>query len=299
MSETSGLPSGGKVPVMECFTQAWRFLDRNWRGMLPAAAITAVISQIGVALVLMLHPAGAAGETMLTSALWNLIAIIPAMVGSLMFVAVVLRKAVRDDFFGRTGLAFGPDEIRLLGVTAALTCVFLPFGALAFFFLSVFVFSRLAASPEELDALFADPEALSRAMENALGPTGVLAFILFSALCLVIVAYVLTRLAMVNAAAIGERRVVIFQTWSWSRGNVLRMLAAMILTALPIVLFEGVLNSVRIEVLKALPQDASGMVTLLMVEGVTSFLLAIASIPSIALGAILYKGLRPQEFVAK
>lgn len=299
MLETPQQQTGGKVPITDCFAQAWRFLDKNWRLLLPAAAVTAAISQIGLVLVIVARPAPTAGETMLAVTLWDLVAIIPAMVASLMFTAAVLRKALRDQFIGPTGLAFGADEIRLLGVMAALACILLPLGGLLFFVVSTFVFSRIAATPEALNALLEDPEALNAALEAALGPTGVLAFLLFFILVMAIFIYVSTRLTMINAATMGERRIVMFQTWSWSRGNVWRILAAVVLTALPVMFFQGIVDSLGIEMVAAAPEGAARDTTRLGVNTVTTFLYAIASIPSIALAGILYKGLRPGDFVAK
>lgn len=299
MLETPQQQTGGKVPVMDCFTQAWRFLDRNWRLMLPAAAVTAALAQIGLVLVMILRPAAAEGESLLVAALWDLVAVIPVMVASLMFTAAVLRKALRDEFIGPTGLAFGADEIRLLGVTAALTCMLLPLVGLFFFVVSTVVLSRVAATPEAMNALLADPEALNAALEAALGPTGFLAFLLFFILVMAIVLYVSVRLTMVNAATMGERRVVIFQTWSWSRGNVWRILGAVFLTALPVMFFQGLVDSVGVEAVQATPEASGRAMVQLGVSTVTTFLFALASIPTTALGAILYKGLRPGDFVAK
>lgn len=299
MPETLKQQTGGKVPVTDCFAQAWRFLEQNWRLMLPAAGITATIAVVGATLVLMARPAGGEPMSMLEASVWDIALLAPGMIASLLFYAVVLRKAVRNEFVGRTGLTFGADEVRLLGVMAAFTCMILPFLGLIFLVLSMFVFSRLTATPEELNALMADPEALTLALEEALGPTGMLAFSLLILGGLFLFAYVSARLAMVNAATVGERRVVIFQTWPWSRGNVLRIFGAVVLTALPIVFFQTLLESVTIEVLLPIPQDGAGLLTRMAVTGVTTFLVTLASIPTIALGAILYKGLRPPDFLAK
>ncbi len=299
MSETMRQPTGGKVPVTECFAQAWRFLEQNWRLLLPAAAITAAIATAGMALAMVLRPADMATQSMLAVTVWNLISTAPAMIATTMFAAAVLRKAVRNEFVGRTGLAFGADEIRLLGVMAALLCMLLPLGGLFFLVLFTFVFSRFAATQEELNVLLADPDALSLALENALGPTGMLAFSLLILAALALVIYFSTRLTMINAATIGERRIVIFQTWSWSRGNVWRVLGAILITALPIVFFQGLLESLSVELLNMAPEGAAGMMTMLAVTAVNGFLVAVSGIPTIALGAILYRGLRPADFVAK
>jgi len=295
MPETMRPETAGKVPVTECFTLAWRFLRDNLQLLLPAAGLTAALSQVGVVLVLLLRPADSAQQSMLAMSTWDVIAMLPSMIASLLFVAVVLRKAIRNEFLAPTGLAFGADELRLLGVATALMCLLLPIGGLFFFVMTGVVLSRLASSPEQLTILMNDPEALGAALEAALGPTGVLAFVLFSLLTLAVFLFISVKLTMVNAATIGERRMVIFQTWAWSRGNVWRILGAIILTALPVFFLDNILEAVRLVILQALP----GVVTLLVVNVAVAFLLAIAGVPSIALGAILYQGLRPKDFAPK
>ena len=59
------------------------------------------------------------------------------------------------------------------------------------------------------------------------------------------------------------------------------------------------MDSVGIEAVQATPEASGRAMVQLGVSTVTTFLFAIASIPSTALGAILYKGLRPGDFVAK
>ncbi len=100
---------------------------------------------------------------------------------------------------------------------------------------------------------------------------------------------------MVNAATIGERRIVFFQTWGWSRGNVFRVVAAIILIALPAALLNMILGSILNSAGNAQP----AFMTAIIVDSALSLIAALVSIPSIALGAQLYKGLRPPDFVAK
>ena len=98
----------------------------------------------------------------------------------------------------------------------------------------------------------------------------------------------------VNAAAVGEGRIVFFQTWSWSKGNVFRIIAAMILTALPVWLFNLIIGSIIAET-----GAAQNLVAAVVVDSASSITAVLGSIPSIALGAQLYRGRRPPEFVAK
>ncbi len=290
----------GQVPVVAIARDSWVFFLQNWRMFLPAAGVTSVIAALGPMFVMLSSgPATVAAEGQMSISPADFIAAIPGTIAGLLFAAVVLRKVVRDEFIGPTGLAFGADELRLLGVMAGLACIVIPFGTLAVVVVQVAVFARLAANPEALDALMKNPEAFGEAMETTLGPAGMLAFTLFLCVMLAAFLYGLTRLAMINAATIGERRMVMFQTWSWSRGNILRIFAALMLTGIPAYLVSSLFQEIALAVLRAVVTPGNALIAGFAYSVAVTFVGAIASIPSTALGAILYKGLRPADFVAK
>jgi hypothetical protein len=291
--------NSGRIPVLECVREAWLFLATHWKLFVPAAGITAALAQLGDVIGLLSPPAEGSRPTMLDAFLRSLLLGLPAMVASVLFTAAVLRKAVRNEVIGSTGLAFGADEGRLLGVLGAMMCIILPFVGLVTVVMSTMIFSRIATTPEAMDILLADPEAMNLAIQTALGDAGFAAFMLFVLLVFVAAVYVLTRLFMVNAATTGERRIVIFQTWRWSRGNVWPMFGAVVLTGLPAVIVTNLLTEVRISMLTSMPADMGAMVPVVVSGALISFVGALISIPSTALGAILYRGLRPKDFVAK
>jgi hypothetical protein len=289
----------GQVPIIECTREAWQFLLRHWRAFLPAAIIIAIIGEIIPALTLFSSVQSVTPTATPAISLANVAALVPAMLASLMFSAAVLRKAVRDEFIGPTGLTFGADELRLLGVLAALMCMFVPLAVLIYFVVFILVLSRLAKSPEELQALLTDGEAFNTALQNALGEGGTAMFLLATFALMAALLYVFTRLLLINAATIGERRVVMFQTWSWSRGNVWRMLAAFMLTWLPANLIDSIVYEIGVSVLNAVvtPQNATFAIPVFKV--IVTFVAAMLSIPTIALASVFYRGLRPKDFVAK
>lgn len=289
----------GKVPILACAREAWQFCLKHWRAFLPAAAITAVVSEIIPTIMLFGDSTGGAATATTSARLGDVAAMIPAVLAGLMFAAAVLRKAIRDEFIGATGLAFGADEARLLGVFAALMCLVVPFGTLAYLVLFVGVLSRLGASPEELQRLMADPEAFSVALQNALGQAGTAAFLLFMFFVMGLLLYVFARLFMINAATIGERRVVMFQTWGWTRGNVLRALGAIVLTWIPAYIGDMLVYDVGVALLNAVVTPQNAVIAIPVFKVTITFVAAMLSIPSIALGAILYRGLRPRDFAAK
>lgn len=289
--------AAGKVPVIACVRQAWEFLLENFRLFLPAAAIVAVVAQVGPLLAAFSPPQPGQSQTVMQTLLGDFLINLPSMIVSLLYSAAILRKAVRNEYTGTFGLSFGADEVRLLGVAAAMACLFVPLISLVVIVLAVTVFSKLATSQQGLEALLADPEAMNDAIIAAVGEGGAAALSLFIMFMFALFIVLAARLYMVNAATIGERRMVIFQTWSWTSGNVFRVLAAMILTILPVMLIDSIVSSFAVTLLGAAGQ---GDVTLwLLARTAITFVGALTTIPVVALGAIFYKGLRPPGFVPK
>ena len=275
--------TAGKVPVLECFRAAWAFLFQNWQLFVPTAAVVGTVT--GFALLI-----GGGG----TAPGPALLSMLPPLVAGVMFTAAILRKAVRNEFTGPAGLGFGQDEMRLLGVLGSIVLLIFPVVFLALMVFSVYIVGRLGLTEQELEALSADPEALAKAMTDALGPTGILAMygLFFAGVALLV--YVLAKLFMVNAATIGEKKIVFFQTWAWSKGNTYRIILAMLLTALPA---AGV--NLLLQILVASTGAGANLIVAVVVNAIAGFVAAMVNIPQIALGAHLYKGLRPPEFVAK
>ena len=290
--------TSGKVPVIACVRQAWEFLLENWRLFLPAAAIVAVVAQVGPLLAAFSAPQTAQPQTVMQNVLGDFFIYLPSMIVSLLYSAAILRKAVRNEVTGRFGLTFGTDEIRLVGVAAAMACLFVPLISLVVIVLAVTVFSKIATSQTALEALLADPDAMNDAIIAAVGEGGAAAISLFIMFMFAVFMVLAARLYMVNAATIGERRMVIFQTWSWSSGNVLRMLSAMILTILPVMLIDSIVDSFGAVILNSMGEGRE-VISWLIVRTLITFVGAMTTIPVVALGAIFYKGLRPTGFTPK
>jgi hypothetical protein len=271
----------GKVPILKCFEDSWRFFFANWRLLLPAAALPAVASGLAPLL-------GSASA----SVFGLLLASVAGLLANVFFTAAVLRKAVRDDFIAPLGIAFGEDETRLLAVFLCFVLLFTPFAILFGLVFTVMALGRAGLTEAEIEAMAADPEAAERLFSEFLAtPLGASLAIV----CFVVFAYVGVRLAMVNAAAVGERRIVFFQTWSWSRGNVLRMLAAIVLTTLPVM----VVNVFLTELALSLAGPTAPLPVLALASALVALVGSLLSIPTISLGATFYKGLRPPGFVPK
>ncbi len=282
--------AAGKIPVLKCFEQAWRFLFEHWRLLAPAAVVPAIANGIALAM----SPVGPDGATNLMNDIGGMVIVTLA---SVFFTAAVLRKAVRDEFIPPWGLAAGPDEMRLLGVLGCFVALFILPAFVAVEALDALVIRRVAPTPEALRDLQANPEAMNEALLEVLGPGGLvlLNVLLMAAVILAIIGVIaMVRLSMANAATTGERRIMFFQTWGWSKGNVMRMIGALLITALPATLLDLIVAAIVLGIAGAGPAPVQ-----FVAGAVTGFIQALLSIPAIALGAILYKGLRPPDFVAR
>ena len=282
----------GRVPVIACVREAWGFLRDNWRLLTPAAAAAAAIAEIGPAAVLLFSPAGsAAGPSGL-----GLVVLIPAILASAMFNATVLRKAVREEFKAPIGLDLSSDEWRLLGVATSIMLLAIPIFLLISVLLTFTALRSGAGSPEAIEALAANPGALAEAMIQAMGPFGSLVLLLAMVGA---AAIVIGLVALANAATLGERRIVIFQAWSWMSGNTLRVFAAILLTVIPTLLATALIGQVVTAVLVSTSGETVGVVPYLLSTTIMNFAGFLLGIPSAALGAVLYRGLRPANFVSK
>jgi hypothetical protein len=287
--DSAGTVPAGKVPVIACVVASWKFLIDNWRPFLPAALIIGAVA--GISPILLASGGLTVGEFYLFPVIAGL--------ASVFCWAVILRKAVRNEFLKPTGLAFGQDEARLLGVLASIVLLLLPaaiLSGLVYFFILI---GSMGLTPEQMEQLSLDPVAAQEAVEKAMtdlpktsaGATlGVLAMIGAFILLLIY-----ARIWVVSAATIGERKIVFFQTWGWSKGNVLRIAAAILMTWAPAWIGSYLIGNLISQLATAAPN----VLTLMLASFMSATIGAFAAIPPTVLGAELYRGLRPPGFVAK
>jgi hypothetical protein len=285
----SDIPDG-KAPIVASAAAAWRFFFAHWVEFLPAALMVAIVS--GASTLLQVSAGGGGPGGFGAGA----IGLALGVAASAMFTAAVLRRAVREEAQGPYGLSFGADEIRLIGVWLSLILMIAPILLLVAFVVFVTVLNRVAGTPAELQALLADPEKFNQAVAEHLGPAGEWALSLFFLLVLAVLVWFAVRLSLVNAATIGERRIIIFQSWSWTNGNFWRVLAALALTALPAVVASYFLLQL-LDVLVGATGASPAKV--FAIGAYTGFIDALRNIPPLAVAAYLYKGLRPPDFVPK
>jgi hypothetical protein len=268
----------GKVPVRACVAAAYRFFAANWISLLPACVLVGVVG-------------GAATLANATAPAFGLPALLANALATAVFVAAVLKRAVRGEKPAGAGVTLGVDEMRVLSVTVMMWLVIAPVVVVAILMLLNTV---AGGSLERLELLLQDRQALTAAFEEASNKGQAWALFGSLFLCLGLMVWLWVRLSLATAATIGERKFTLFETWRWTSGNFGQVLLAMLLTGLPV----QIAASVATAALAALLPSGSSPVVLLLAAVAQDVVAALAYIPSLALAAELYKGLRPADFKA-
>jgi hypothetical protein len=273
------------VPVLESVRAAFAFQRLHWRtvgGVLAFAAAGATVQTAG----------DISGDSNL------------AMVGQIAYLlaicmgyAALMRLAFADEnpgepefTPGRGGIQWGMPEWRLLGVGALL------FSALAIA-VSILIFAVILLSIVLGLSSKVEPNATPQQIADAVGPGGSAALLLVFAVFLGGMLYAAARLTLASAATVARRKVQVFSTWSLTKGQVLRVIAASLLSSLPSIA-AGLLLAILVGLIgkpagaNAAPQVA--MPLALIVAAVPAAILAFVQLPvSVGLTAYLYRGLRP------
>ncbi|NWG53662.1 MAG: hypothetical protein HXY28_08090 [Hydrogenophilaceae bacterium] len=140
----------------------------------------------------------------------------------------------------------------------------------------------IASVPED------DVEAAMRVMEQALYANPLLAALIFG-FYTALWFFLSSRLYVAAPASAAENRVRSFETWSWTKDNMLRITAARVILVVPAFLFFNLLGP---RVLMTLA-DVSPALALAAQVVIETAALAVAWGLEACLSAYLYKGLRP------
>lgn len=217
----------GKVPIIETAQFGFKHLRDTAQPSAIAAAIIAAPSALCV-WAAQQDPANVVAAIGLS---------ILAGLLQLPFAAAHYRVSARSEPL-RLGL--GGDEARLLGASIALGFFNFIIFVIGGFFTIILMGVLLAGSGIQMPQ---DPGTTPQELFEALGLRGVSLLVLSLLPLLVALVWVSVRLILVGAATIGERRVLVFETWSWTKGNFLRLLGAVLLLAVPLLLGAQVIAS--------------------------------------------------------
>ncbi len=276
----------GKVPILESAGVGFSYLKTHWAKWLPAIGILSLIAGW--------HEWRVLGSTSLnfvsigTFCVWQLV--------NIMMVAGVYRDALRKEFAAPLGLTFGRDEVNLVGV---FLCFFLIFGVSGFFvafILTAALFGLVANAGLDPSLADSNPEEFSRQLVEAMGSAGGLLVLLIGITVLFAFLFTLIRLTLAHVATVARGRILIFQTWAWTKGNFWRIFATLLLIGLPIGLIGGIVSSVLNSIiLSGAAEGGQSAIVLIIAGAVAHFPEGIALVAWTATTAHLYVGLQQSD----
>jgi hypothetical protein len=273
----------GKVPIIQCISQAVAAWRSGFRATVPAAAL---LGLAGAVLSLILGPQAIATNP---AALLSLGA---ALLGpTALYYAHIMRGA------SGAGYGFSRDSLRD-GVA-----VFAGVGVVGFFLLLAMIATNVAANAilfapfmEELQDASEDPAVMQAMAERVMAenPTGVLvAFLLFA----IVIMLLTSRLYLAGPASVAAHRGRSFETWIWTKGNMLRIIGARLLLLVPAYALATLIGLVAAAPTVALLSggaDAPSALGIAVGLGFIGFVQAlIYQALEAHLAVVLYKGLRP------
>ncbi|MCG8441982.1 MAG: hypothetical protein MI723_09245 [Caulobacterales bacterium] len=265
----------GNVPVLECVRASYSFLGGWWRAAL-APALVVVVADVLLGLASI---SGGMGLVFVVG--------LAALAANFSYSAAVLRVAVGRDSALR--LRLGADEARLFVATVSIVGVMLLVlisGLLALgLVLNILLAVSGAPAPEAGDL---------QGIAEALGTTG--EGVMFAGFFLLTAAivFVLVRLFLVGPATIAEQRVMVFATWTWTKGSAWRLLGATVLSIAPaligLLLLQGIIGGV----IAGLAGAPDAPAVLLSGRAMSAYGLAVVVVLlRQGLAAYVYRGLRP------
>ncbi|MAP94225.1 MAG: hypothetical protein CMK07_04665 [Ponticaulis sp.] len=218
--------------------------------------------------------------------------------------AMTLRLALTGEMKGVAGLQLGPDEGRLYIAHVMFYFVLFLLGLIATVLVSILTAPVIAMLVPDIGAVAEDQAAFQQlAEEFSRTPTGIALSILFLGLVSLPLLYMSARLVTFPAATLAEKRVRIFDTWAWTKGEVWRVIAAMIFTLAPLLVLtaSGVFIASALTGITMFPLGGnSDAVTISPMSGfMYGIIVSLFDIPyNLALGglsAFMYKGFKPSD----
>lgn len=214
-----------KLPIWKAVKTSWSFAAVAWMPALPAYIFRALMTGF------MLSAVSVSGESFQILKTLGVFLLLFAEIACL---SLTLRLAVRGEYEGFFGIQVSGDEGRLL-IAELLYIILIWFVVLisvfvAFNFASVFV-STTIADPQSIQD---DEAALLKAITDAFQtPIGVLIALVLAFAAAIPVLYMMARLVTFSAATIGRKKIMIFETWSWTKGHAFQIMIAIVVAMLP------------------------------------------------------------------
>ncbi len=280
-----------KLPIMQAVRYSWSFASTAAMPTLPAYLIKAGIAGFAFA-------AMQAGETAAGLGLFGLIL---WFIASIACLAMTLRLALRGEYSGFIGLQASPDETRLAAAQFLYHLVFGLVVLISGFVVWMLAASFIATTIPDMAAIENDAEAFQQALLEAFQtPTGTVVSILAIIAFFLPVLWFMSRLITFPAATLARQKVMIFETWNWTRGHAFQIIIAIIVAIGPFWLLSQLIQWVATMML-GLPWLIWTEETVNSMTRMQAFMLGtfagVATIPmalvSVGLSAFMYRGFDP------
>ncbi len=273
----------GKVPIFQCASAAVSAWRAGLRALLPSAGLMGVAATV---LSLLIGPSAIASNP------GALVSLSAAMLGpTALYYAAAMRGA-----FGQ-GYGVNRDVVRD-GLA-----VFTGVGVVGFFLLLALIATNLAANAilfapfvEELQAAGEDPAVMQNVAERIVteNPEGVaLVFALFAAITMLLT----SRLYLAGPESVAAHRGRSFETWTWTKGNLLRIIAVRLVLLVPayaLSVLAGFVVAGPVVALLSGAGNAPSAPAVAVGLGIVTFLMALVHQGLEAhVCVVLHKGLRP------
>lgn len=287
---TSPAPAPGKVPILECVREGFGFLARDWRQLAPLALIGAAGLAPAEVWADMAAAGNDGGARLMATALGVLIQI-PVL-------AAFYRRALSRGS-EPAALRVGADEVNLAGVTLAIGILFLIVFVGGIIFISMALAALASGSGADLDSLRGLPTAeAARRFAEALGPDGQAVLVVLMLALAGFALWLSARLALSYAATVAGQRMMVFSTWSWTKGAAWPVAASLVLTLLIGVALSVAAFIVPAAMLAGVFGQAALATPGSLAHWIGTYLGAAAGLfffhaPYAATTAYLYRGLRP------
>lgn len=282
----------GKVPLLESLQAALAFARTNFAAFAPGAALVALIAVAPNVLAAQAMAGNDIAGTALGMALMGAIGAV--------FYAATLRRAMELPAATPNvlGLSFGGDELRLIAAMAVVGFfLFIVFTVGMIPAIAVFAFA-IAPFTKDLQNAGNDQAAVAAILQRAIesNPSVFLGLMLgYGFLWMALT----SRLYLAAPATVADKAIRSFETWAWTKGNMLRIIGVRIMLLVPAFFAASLIQSAaatalglsgpNLQAALAAAQPAALLVT--FVGGFASLLLY--SLMEAGLSAYLHRGLRP------
>lgn len=289
MSETN------KLPIVRAVAYSWQFAATAWKPTLPAFLIRAII--VGF----YFHSVALATGN--DNGLGFFSGILLGF-SEVVCMALTLRLAIRSEYQGFMGIQIGADEGRLFVANFLYGFLMSLAVLIAGFLVFALASAYLSTTIPDIEAISQDTVAFRKAVGEAFSsPTGTFVAIVMVCLFLLPLLFIAARLVTFTAATIARKKIMIFETWSWTKGYSFQIIIALIVTYLPFVVLVGigmfVLSGPLSIQLLADPESAEAVSPGKLQSFLYGFGISILSIPIYLVGAglsaFMYQGFNPER----